>query len=62
MRDLIGNELTPHEVRLLAVYRELVALAGEPLAPVAAAGVRAALAQIAQVTGSLGLLHEPRDL
>jgi hypothetical protein len=61
VRDLIGNELTPHEARLLAVYRELAALAGEPLAPVAAAGVRAALAQIAQVTGSLGLVHEHVD-
>ena len=61
MRDLTGRELTPHERRLLAVYTELKALAAEPLAPVAAAGVRPALAQLAQVTGSLGLVHEPLD-
>jgi hypothetical protein len=61
VRDLLGDGLTPHEARLLAVYRELVALAAEPLAPVAAAGVRQALAQIAQVTGSLGLVHEQLD-
>ena len=45
-QDLIGNEMTESEVRLLAVYSELKALCAEDLPPVAASNVRAALALI----------------
>lgn len=56
--DLIGNELTPSEERLLAVYEELKALCAEDLPPVAAAGVRAALAAMHNVVGGLALEYE----
>ncbi len=58
-RDLLGNELTPPEARLLAVYEELKALcASEDLPPNAAAGVRAALAQMHNVVSGLALEYE----
>ena len=57
-QDLLGNELTAHEQRLLAVYEELKALCGEDLPPVAAANTRAALALMHQVVNGLALEYE----
>ena len=56
--DLLGNELTDSEARLLAVYEELKALCGEDLPPVAAANVRAALALMHNVVTGLALKYE----
>ena len=57
--DLLGNPLTPPEERLLAVYEELKALAGDDeLAPVARANVRASLALMHNVVNGLGLKYE----
>ena len=56
--DLLGNELTGSEQRLLAVYEELKALCEEDLPPVAAANVRAALALMHQVVNGLALRYE----
>ena len=57
--DLIGNELTESEVRLLAVYEELKALCqDETLAPNAAANCRAALALMHNVVSGLALRYE----
>ena len=61
--DLLGRELDGAEARLLELYlglRELLAV-GE-LPPTAAAGVRQAIAQLAQPLTSLGLTYEPLDL
>jgi hypothetical protein len=57
-QDLLGNELTASEQRLLAVYEELKALCGEDLPPVAAANTRAALALMHQVVTGLALEYE----
>ena len=57
-QDLLGNELTAHEQRLLAVYEELKALCGEDLPPIAAANTRAALALMHQVVNGLALEYE----
>jgi hypothetical protein len=56
--DLLGNELTDAEERLLAVYAALKALCLEDLDPVAAANVRAALVPMHNVVCSLGLVYE----
>jgi Family of unknown function (DUF6052) len=56
--DLLGQELTASEARLLAVYEELKALCGEDLAPVAHANVRAALALMHNVVNGLALRYE----
>jgi hypothetical protein len=56
--DLLGNELTPEERRLLDVYTELKALCEEDLAPIAAANVRAALALIHTAVTGLALEYE----
>ena len=57
--DLIGRELTATEAELLAVYTSLRRLVADPdLPPVAAAGVRAALAHMAVLVGSLALHFE----
>jgi hypothetical protein len=56
--DLLGNELTGPEQRLLAVYEELKALCEEDLPPVAASNVRAALALMHQVVNGLALRYE----
>jgi hypothetical protein len=56
--DLLGNELSPSEERLLAVYEELKALCGEDLPPVAASNVRAALALMHNVVNGLALRYE----
>jgi hypothetical protein len=58
-QDLLGGELTASEQRLLAVYDELKALAGdEDLPPVAQANVRAALALMHNVVNGLALRYE----
>jgi hypothetical protein len=57
-RDLLGNEMTASEERLLAVYEELKALCAEDLPPVAHANVRAALALMHNVVNGLGLEYE----
>jgi hypothetical protein len=57
-RDLLGNEMTTDEERLLAVYRELKALCDEDLPPLAAANVRAALALMHNVVNGLALEYE----
>jgi hypothetical protein len=56
--DLIGVELTEAEERLLAVYVALKDLCREDLDPVAASGVRAALALMHSTVTSLGLVYE----
>jgi hypothetical protein len=56
--DLLGNELTPSELRLLAVYEELKALCSEDLSPTAHANVSAALALIHNAVNSLALTYE----
>jgi hypothetical protein len=57
-QDLLGNEMTAAEERLLAVYDELKALCAEDLPPVAAANTRAALALMHNVVNALGLRYE----
>jgi hypothetical protein len=56
--DLIGNELSPTEARLLAVYEELKALCAEDLPPNANAGVRASLALMHNIVNGLALEYE----
>jgi hypothetical protein len=57
-QDLLGQELTASEERLLAVYEELKALCGEELPPVAHANVRASLALMHNVVNGLALRYE----
>jgi hypothetical protein len=57
-QDLLGNEMSATEERLLAVYEELKALCGEDLPPVAAANVRASLALMHNVVNGLALEYE----
>ncbi len=56
--DLLGNELTTSETRLLAVYEELKALCAEDLAPNVAANLQAALALVHQAVNGLALEYE----
>ncbi len=57
--DLLGNEMTAAEERLLAVYEELKALSGdESLPPNAIANSRAALALMHNVVNGMGLTYE----
>jgi hypothetical protein len=56
--DLLGNEMTSSEERLLAVYEELKALCAEELPPIAHANVRAALALMHNIVNGLGLEYE----
>jgi Family of unknown function (DUF6052) len=56
--DLLGNELTGSELRLLGVYQDLKALCEDDLPPVAAANVRAALALVHQAVNGLALEYE----
>ncbi|MGO9907894.1 MAG: hypothetical protein ACLP4R_20250 [Solirubrobacteraceae bacterium] len=56
--DLIGDELSPTEARLLVVYEELKALCAEDLPPNAGAGVRASLALMHNVVNGLALEYE----
>jgi hypothetical protein len=56
--DLLGDELSPTEARLLMVYEELKALCAEDLPPNAGAGVRASLALMHNVVNGLALEYE----
>jgi hypothetical protein len=56
--DLLGNELSPSEERLLSVYEQLKALCLEELPPTADANVRAALALMHNAVNSLALRYE----
>jgi hypothetical protein len=56
--DLLGNELTESELRLLGVYQDLKTLCEDDLPPVAAANVRAALALVYQAVNGLALEYE----
>jgi len=56
--DLLGNELTPQEQRLLDVYNELKALCEQELPPNAHANVRAALALMHNVVSGLAVEYE----
>jgi len=56
--DLLGNELTAPEQRLLDVYEELKALCETDLPPNAAANVRAALALMHNAVNGLALRYE----
>ena len=56
--DLLGNELTESELRLLSQYEGLKRLCEDDLPPVAAANVRAALALIHQAVNGLALEYE----
>ncbi len=58
VRDLLGNEMSASEQRLLGVYEELKALCAEDLPPVAHANVRAALALMHNVVNGLALEYE----
>lgn len=57
--DLLGTPLTPSELRLLHIYRELKSLADDPqLPPGASANVRVALSSIAVAVAGLALAYE----
>ena len=56
--DLLGNQLSPTEQRVLAVYEELKALCAEDLPPNAHAGVQASLALMHNVVSGLALEYE----
>ena len=56
--DLLGNQLSPTEQRVLVVYEELKALCAEDLPPNAHAGVRASLALMHNVVSGLALEYE----
>ena len=58
-RDLLGQEMTSSEGRVLAVYEELKALCGEDeLPPLAHANIRAALALMHNVVNGMALRYE----
>ena len=57
-QDLLGNEMTAAEERLVSVYEELKALCAEDLPPVAAANTRAALGLMHNVVNGLALRYE----
>ncbi len=57
-QDLLGNEISATDERLLGVYNELKALCNEDLPPIAAANVRAALALMHNVVNGLALEYE----
>jgi hypothetical protein len=56
--DLLGNELSDSEARILAVYAELKELCAEDLSPVAQANLREALSALYNVVNGLGLQYE----
>jgi hypothetical protein len=57
-RDLLGDELSDDERRLLAVYEELKALCRQDLPPCAHANVAAALALLHNAVNGLALSYE----
>ncbi|WP_232663255.1 hypothetical protein [Pseudonocardia sp. TRM90224] len=56
--DLLGRATTAEEDAVLAVYDQLRALVATDLPPCTAAGLRAALADVATVVTDLGLRFE----
>ena len=56
--DLLGNELTASEARIMEVYELLKELSAEDLPPVAEANLRHALAVVYNAVNGLGLQHE----
>jgi hypothetical protein len=56
--DLLGNDLSASEQRLLGVYEELKELCSEELPPNVHANVRAALALMHNVVSGLALQYE----
>jgi hypothetical protein len=57
-QDLLGNEMSAAEVRLLAVYDELQGLCSDDLPPIAHANVQAALALMHNAVNGLALRYE----
>jgi hypothetical protein len=57
-QDLLQNELTDEETKLLDVYLKLRELAREAVTPCVAANARAALAPVAVAVTDLGLRFE----
>ncbi len=60
--DLLGRPLTPVETKLLAAYRQLIALLSEDLPPSADANVREAAAALWNAVNDLALIDERPDL
>ena len=56
--DLLDQEISASEQRLLAVYEELKTLCDEDLPPLAHANVRASLALMHNVVNGLALKYE----
>ncbi len=56
--DLLDQEISDSEQRLLAVYEELKTLCDEDLPPLAHANVRASLALMHNVVNGLALKYE----
>lgn len=57
--DLLGNDLSPTERRMLTLYLELKELASDPaLAPTSAANIRDALSSMAIAVAGLALEYE----
>jgi hypothetical protein len=59
MPDLLGNELTPLEQRLVEGYTDLKTLCGEPLPAAVAANLRVALVHYSQAVNDLALIWDP---
>ena len=57
-KDLLGNDLTAEEARLIAVWEQLKALRDEELPPSARAAVEEAVACLWQAVNDLALTDE----
>ena len=57
-KDLLGNDLTAEEARLLAVWEQLKALRDDDLSPSAHAAVEEAVAALWQAVNDLALTEE----
>lgn len=57
-KDILGNEFTPQEERLLAVWEQLKALLDDDLPPSARAAVEEALGALWQAVNDLALTGE----
>lgn len=60
-KDLLGNDLTTAEQRVLEAYQTLQGLLDEDLAPMAEANVREAISALWQVVNNLALSDERPD-
>ncbi|MHC5011418.1 MAG: hypothetical protein ACYTG6_10770 [Planctomycetota bacterium] len=60
--DVMGNEMTAAEERLLAAYEQLKALLEEDLSPSANANVREAVAALWQAVNNLALTDDRPDV